>query len=658
MEAAEEELRLRRHEVAPTPLVPASPETRASPHRDRNFACYGSGTSGHAAAPVGAGDESAATCSGCGVSLMNATAPYADPHPSNDDLGPDGPTVIFVPVPWGPTAPFPFQPFTLQSEGAVPLPETIDPPPFPHGPFAVPSPPNHSRPSRESRKTRRTSRHPPRRGRSEERSDSEDDSSTFTLASSGDERRQGRSRGRSRRRRRGGRSRDHSRGSHSDSSPSCIQSSGSSSSSSRGPSRKERHARSATAPRNRVPVTERSKSQRRKDSHDHSKAPASGGVPPTQGLNSAGTAGIGQQGEGSEAHNRFVEEMRERLLREVRETIAAEAASLPLPTPPPPPPPPQSGGDTAVPVTIAVQPVQAGPPQPDPPAKSSSPDAEDPEEQALARDFVGDLDGDLALYCLSELAADNERDCAAVYGFVWGEGKRPPWKERKRAFLALADEEPIRKGFAPSAKGSAVLDVAAHARAGGLLPADGPLNRQYVQRTRRWTRDGLAEQLGGDPTTATMWLVLLDHLHGVLEALPAAPREATVKAFAAALTANWQAADHKKYDIEAVEEFLRTLAATKSAKLPVVRSPSEIRKAAKATKERPAKSESDADSAPSKGSRNTAKEDDSASSSRPTPGLGQNALGFLKPKPKVGGARRAGGMMARLQALSAADEFD
>jgi hypothetical protein len=153
MEAAEEELRLRRHEVAPTPLVPAYPETRASPPRDRNFACYGSGTSGHAAAPVGAGDESAATCSGCGVSLMNATAPYADPHPSNDDLGPDGPTVIFVPVPWGPTAPFPFQPFTLQSEGAVPLPETIDPPPFPHGPFAVPSPPNHSRPSRESRKT-------------------------------------------------------------------------------------------------------------------------------------------------------------------------------------------------------------------------------------------------------------------------------------------------------------------------------------------------------------------------------------------------------------------------------------------------------------------------------------------------------------------------
>jgi len=48
--------------------------------------------------------------------------PAKDPHPSNDDLGPDGPTVIFVPVPWGPTAPFPFQPFTLQSEGAVPLP--------------------------------------------------------------------------------------------------------------------------------------------------------------------------------------------------------------------------------------------------------------------------------------------------------------------------------------------------------------------------------------------------------------------------------------------------------------------------------------------------------------------------------------------------------
>ena len=112
--------------------------------------------------------------------------------------------------------------------------------------------------------------------------------------------------------------------------------------------------------------------------------------------------------------------------------------------------------------------------------------------QEPIQDHLSDISEGVALYCLRELIQSIEKDYEAAYEpLLKKKGKRPAWKDRKKVFNALVDEEPIKKGFDAAAKGQCLLDLLAHATSDGLLVANADLNKAYIQKSKKWKRAGL-----------------------------------------------------------------------------------------------------------------------------------------------------------------------
>ena len=289
----------------------------------------------------------------------------------------------------------------------------------------------------------------------------------------------------------------------------------------------------------------------------------------------------------------------------------------------------------------------------------SESEEESAEDQDPIKEYISELSEGVALYCLSELVRVNAKAGDEAYEHVIKKkAKLPPWKDRKKVFAALQDEDKISKGFSATAKGQCLLDLVAHVGDGGLLPAGCSLNKSYVQKSKKWKRADLDDHESNELRVG-MWQLLLNHLHA-LGKESSKNKDKYAQHFSEALTLDWSKSEAKKFPRDSVISFLKELSKTDGGDDVDVKTPSQLKKAADKKKKGKKKVDSETDEAETPKKKGKNKQDNSDADeeekkpARAASGLGNNALGFLKPKPKASRLMMGGNGMGAFGAGAAA----